>query len=64
MSLGTEVGLDPGGVVLDNDTAPHGKGYSSPPLFGPFCSVQMFPTQCVHVEGMVGNVSYIQRGKV
>jgi len=37
MPLGTEVGLGPGHIVLDGDLAPpsHGKGQSSPPLFGP-----------------------------
>jgi len=28
--LGTDVGLDPGGIVLDEDLAPHEKGDSSP----------------------------------
>ena len=37
--LGTEVGLNPGDVVLDCDPAPHVRGLSSlPPLFGPLCS--------------------------
>ena len=39
MSLGTDVGLGPGDIVLDGDlrnSTPHGKGHSSPPpLFGP-----------------------------
>jgi len=36
MPLGTEVGLGPGHTVLDGDPGhPHGKGHSSPPLFGP-----------------------------
>jgi len=40
MSLGMEVGLNPGDIVLYRDPAlPHGKGHSSPlPLFGPLCS--------------------------
>jgi len=33
--LGTEVGLGPGDIVLDWDPLPHGKGHSSPSLFGP-----------------------------
>ena len=33
MPLGTEVGLGAGHTVLDEDPAPHGKGYSSPPHF-------------------------------
>ena len=33
MSFGTEVGLDPGDIVLDGDPAPKGKGHS-PQLFG------------------------------
>jgi len=35
MPLGTEIGLDPGHIVSDEDPVPHGKGHSSPPLFGP-----------------------------
>jgi len=35
MPLGTEVGLVPGDIVLDGNQRPHGKGNSSPPLFGP-----------------------------
>ena len=36
MPLGTEVGLGPGGIVLDGDPAPHGEGHSSPsPTFRP-----------------------------
>jgi len=36
MPLGTELGLSLGDIVLDGDPAPtHGKGHSSPPLFGP-----------------------------
>ena len=34
MSLGMEVGLGPGDIVLDGDPAPHGKEHSSFPLFG------------------------------
>jgi len=30
MPLGTEVGLGPRDMVLDEDPAPHGKGHSSP----------------------------------
>jgi len=33
MPLGTEVGLDPGHIVLGGDPAPPWKGQSSPPLF-------------------------------
>jgi len=33
MSLGTEVGLGPGHIVLDGDPAPLGKGHSSPTNF-------------------------------
>jgi len=33
--LGTKVCLVPCGIVLDGDPPPHGKGHSSPPLFGP-----------------------------
>jgi len=33
MPIGTEVGLGPGHIVLDENPAP--QGYSSPPLFGP-----------------------------
>jgi len=36
MPVGTEIGLGPGDIVLDGDAArPHGKGQSSPLLFGP-----------------------------
>jgi len=36
MSLGTEVGLGRGDIVLDGNPAPLGKGHSSPsPLFAP-----------------------------
>ena len=36
MSLGMEVGLSPGDILLDRDSAsPHGKRHSSPPLFRP-----------------------------
>jgi len=38
MPLGTEVGLGPGGIVLDNDPAPPRKGAQQPSLFGPLCS--------------------------
>jgi len=31
MSLGTEVGIRPVDLVLDGDTAAHGKGHSNPP---------------------------------
>jgi len=34
MPVGSEVGLVPGHIVLDGDPAPHGKGHSSPQLFG------------------------------
>ena len=34
MSLGIEVGLSPGETVLGRIQLPHGKGHSSPPLFG------------------------------
>jgi len=34
--FGTEVDLDPGHIVLDEDPAPPmQKGHSSPPVFGP-----------------------------
>jgi len=33
--LDTEVCLGPGDIVLDGDPPPHGKGHSSPQLFGP-----------------------------
>jgi len=32
MPLGTEVGLDPGTIVVDGDPAPQEKGHSSPHL--------------------------------
>jgi len=36
MSLGMEVGLGPGHIVLDGDAAPPArKGAQQPPLFGP-----------------------------
>jgi len=35
MPFGMEVGLGPGDIILYGDPAPHGKGYSYPPLFGP-----------------------------
>jgi len=36
MPLGVEVGLDPGNIVLDGDTAPLSqKGAQPPPIFGP-----------------------------
>ena len=35
MPLSMEVGLGPGDIVLDWDPLPHGKGHSSPSLFGP-----------------------------
>jgi len=38
MPLATEVGLGSGDIVLHWDSAPHGKGQRSPPLFGPLCS--------------------------
>jgi len=41
MPLGTEVGLGPGDIVLDGDSAPPPaeRGSSAPPpLFGPLCS--------------------------
>jgi len=38
MPLGTEVGLGPGGTVLDGDSAPPRKGAHQSPLFGPLCS--------------------------
>ena len=39
MPLGTEVGLGPGDVELDGDSAPHGKGHSSSPSFLPMSVV-------------------------
>ena len=30
MPLSTEVGIDPGDIVLDGDSAPHGKGIAAP----------------------------------
>jgi len=30
MPLGSEVGVDPGDIMLDGDPAAHGKGHSSP----------------------------------
>ena len=35
MPLGTEVGLDAGGIVLDGDSAATRKGVHQRPLFGP-----------------------------
>ena len=35
MPFGMEIGLGPGDIILYGDPAPHGKGYSYPPLFGP-----------------------------
>ena len=35
MPLGTEVGLDPGDIVLHGDPSPPQKGTQQPPLFGP-----------------------------
>jgi len=35
MPLGTEVGIDPGDIVLDGDSAPPRNGHSSSRLFGP-----------------------------
>ena len=35
MSLGTEIGLDPGDIVLDGDPARPTKEAQQPPLFGP-----------------------------
>ena len=35
MSLGTEVDLGPGNIVLDGNSAPPRKGAQQPPLFGP-----------------------------
>jgi len=34
MSLGMEVGLGPGDIVLDGDPAPQNGGTAAPPLFG------------------------------
>ena len=39
MPLGTEVGHGPGDILLDGDQLPHGKGRSSPTLFGPMSIV-------------------------
>jgi len=42
MPLGTEVGLGPGDIVLDGDTAPHGKGakgYTAPTHWSPMSIV-------------------------
>jgi len=33
--IGTEVGLDPGHVVLDGDPVPLKRGAQQPPIFGP-----------------------------
>jgi len=33
--VGMDVGLGPGDIVLDGDSSPSKRGYSSPPLFGP-----------------------------
>jgi len=35
MSLGTEVGLDPGDIVIDGDPAPPLKTGTTPPTFRP-----------------------------
>ena len=35
MPLATKVSFGPGDIVLDRDPAPHGKGHSTPALFGP-----------------------------
>jgi len=35
MPLGGAVDLGPGDIVLDGDPAPHNKGHSTPPRFGP-----------------------------
>jgi len=43
MPLGTGVGLGQSDIVLDGELGtqfPHGKGHSSPPLFGLFCCGQ------------------------
>ena len=40
MDYGMEIGLRPGHIVLDGDTAPpYGKGHSTPPLFWPMSIV-------------------------
>ena len=39
MPLGTEVGLDPGYIVLDGDPAPPQKGAQQPPTFWPMSIV-------------------------
>jgi len=38
VALGMEVGLGPGHIVLDGDTAPlqQKRGRAPPPIFGPF----------------------------
>ena len=38
MSLGMEVDLNPGDIVLDGDPLPTQKGAQQPPTFGPLCS--------------------------
>jgi len=35
MPLGTEIGLDPGHIVLDGNPAPRPKKGAQPPIFGP-----------------------------
>jgi len=39
MPLGTEVGLEPGDVVLDGEPAPPWKGAQQPPTFRPMTIV-------------------------
>jgi len=39
MPLGTEVGLRPGDIVLDGDTAPPPRKRAQPPLFRPMSMV-------------------------
>jgi len=39
MPLGTEVGLDPGYIVLDGDPAPAKRGTAPPPNFRPMSVV-------------------------
>jgi len=38
MPLGTEVGLGPGNIVLDEDPAPFTERGKAAPTFGPLCS--------------------------
>jgi len=53
MPLSTEVGLGPGDIVLDGDSAPlHAKGHSSPPLFSPLLwpaspQARILPITCI-----------------